>query len=191
MKAVQDYYTAASNSTETGDKYKRQIMKYKKVSIGICISLLLMISIYVYYTIIIKIRPFPEDGDMSLSGCYVTKCYDVEWDDSWIINWIYYYPSFVKVFDAKTKKCIYTSDMMEFVYLRCLNLQILQVMDFMILELNVIKSLFPLKNFLQIFDGVHYSKENIKNISKLLSCKKYIYQDEEYFSNTILLFATY
>jgi len=85
-------------------------MKYKKVSIGICISLLLMISIYVYYTIIIKIRPFPEDGDMSLSGCYVTKCYDVEWDDSWIINWIYYYPSFVKVFDAKTKKCIYTSD---------------------------------------------------------------------------------
>ena len=91
----------------------------RKTKFCICIAVLLaiFIYIYVYYTVIIKIRPFPEDGDVSVSGCYVTKLYAVTWDDSKIVNWIYYYPAFIKVFDAKTKKCVYTSDIYDDIYL--------------------------------------------------------------------------
>lgn len=78
---------------------------------------IIMCSAYVYYGIIIKIRDFPEDGDVSLSGCYVTKGYIIDFDESMLLNFIYKDPGFIKVFDAKTKKCIYTSDIYDFIYL--------------------------------------------------------------------------
>lgn len=73
------------------------------------------LAAYIYYVHIIKIRPFPEAGDISLSGCYVAEVYSIDrtpfrWDGSLLLNHIYHYPAFIKIFDAKTKKCLYTSD---------------------------------------------------------------------------------
>ena len=90
----------------------------RKTKYCICIAVLLAISIYiyVYYTVIIKMRLFPENGDVSLSGCYVTELYFIG-SESPFVEDIYYYPGFVKVFDAKTKKCLYTSDIYDIDYL--------------------------------------------------------------------------
>lgn len=79
-------------------------------------SIILCIA-YVYYGIIIKIRDFPEDGEVSLSGCYVTKGYSIDWNESTLLNFIYREPRFIKVFDAKNKKCIYTSNIYDGIYL--------------------------------------------------------------------------
>lgn len=84
--------------------------KYFIVGIMLCICLAVSIPLYIYYTITIKERPFPENGILSPSGCYVTNIYFIPQKDSYIINIIYYYPAFIKVFDAKTKECLYTSD---------------------------------------------------------------------------------
>lgn len=72
--------------------------------------LILYISLYIYYTDTIKIKAFPEDGKLSPSGCYITKLYFISQKDSYIIDYLYYMPSFIKVFDAKTKECLYTSN---------------------------------------------------------------------------------
>ena len=85
------------------------------------ISIILCIA-YVYYGIIIKIRDFPEDGDVSLSGCYVTQLYLIDWDDSTLLNWVYRYPAFVKVFDLRTKSCVYTSNIYDLDFLTPLTL---------------------------------------------------------------------
>lgn len=77
----------------------------------LCAGVGISITLYVYYTIIIKIRPFPEDGILSASGCYVTRMYNIPRKYSIIINYIYSgNAAFVKVFEAKTKQCVYTSN---------------------------------------------------------------------------------
>lgn len=70
---------------------------------------MIVIFLYVYYGYIFKIRAYPEDGDLSLSGCYMTEIYYIGWNDSHFLNIIYNQPVFVKAFDVKTKKCTYTS----------------------------------------------------------------------------------
>lgn len=77
-------------------------------------SIILCIA-YVYYGIIIKIRDFPEDGEVSLSDCYVIKGYSIDWNER--LNFIYREPRFIKVFDAKNKKCIYASNIYDGIYL--------------------------------------------------------------------------
>lgn len=70
---------------------------------------ILITSLYVYYGYIFKIKPYPQDGDLSLSGCYMTEIYYISWDDSCFLNIVYNQPVFVKLFDTKTKQCLYTS----------------------------------------------------------------------------------
>lgn len=79
--------------------------------------ILLYISFYKYYTDTIKQRPFPEDGRLSPSGCYVTKRYYIEQEDSFIIALLYNTPAFIKVFDDRTKQCVYTSNIYPAEYL--------------------------------------------------------------------------
>lgn len=83
----------------------------KRRFILLCVGLVLCITAYLYHTILIKIRPFPEDGRLSPSGCYVTKMYYIDQLDDFIIDYNYSgMAAFLKVFDAKTKKCVYTSN---------------------------------------------------------------------------------
>lgn len=91
------------------------------VCIIILIAIVFCIS-YIYYGIIIKIRDFPDDGDISLSGCYVTRLYSIDWNNSTLLNWIYRYPAFVKVFDLRTKSCVYTSNINDLDFLTPLTL---------------------------------------------------------------------
>lgn len=77
-------------------------------------SIILCIA-YVYYGIIIKIRDFSEDGEVSLSDCYVIKGYSIDWNER--LNFIYIEPRFIKVFDAKNKKWIYASNIYDGIYL--------------------------------------------------------------------------
>lgn len=89
----------------------------QKIRIKYVIILCICIFIYIYYAIIIKIRPFPENGDISPSGCYVTNLYMISQNESFILNLFYQYPAFVKIFDASTNKCLYTSDIYSLEYL--------------------------------------------------------------------------
>lgn len=94
-------------------RIKNLLATYRKHAIILCIC----IFIYIYYATIIKIRPFPDHGELSLSGCYVTNLYLISEDDSFILSLFYQSPAFVKIFDAKTKKCLYTSDLYSLEYL--------------------------------------------------------------------------
>lgn len=84
--------------------------KYDCLTCSLALISIILFTSYVYYGIIIKIRDFPEDDDVSLSGCYVTQLYSIDWDDSTLLNWVYRYPAFVKVFDLRTKSCFYTTN---------------------------------------------------------------------------------
>lgn len=90
---------------------KRISARKKRLFILLCVGVVIPIILYVYYTIIIKIRPFPEDGRLSPSGCYVTRIYSISQKHSFIIDYNYSgMAAFVKVFDAKTKQCVYNSN---------------------------------------------------------------------------------
>lgn len=69
--------------------------------------LLMPVLAYVYYGHLIKIRDFPEkpSGD---SACYVYKTYREY--NSIFLSMFYEDPAFYKVFDKKSRRCLYTSN---------------------------------------------------------------------------------
>ena len=71
-------------------------------------TLLMPVLAYIYYGYLFKIRDFPEvpSGE---SACYVYKIY-YEGYDSIFLSMMYEDPAFYKIFDKKSKKCLYTSN---------------------------------------------------------------------------------
>ena len=75
-----------------------------------CLLFVLLVPVlaYIYYGYLFKIRDFPEEPSGE-SACYVYKIY-YEGYDSIFLSMSYEDPAFYKIFDKKSKRCLYTSN---------------------------------------------------------------------------------
>lgn len=74
--------------------------------------LFFLVFCYCHYAFFIKMREYPEENCFTLeSPCYMAKFCRIT--RSFFLNLVYDQPSFYKIFDKKTQKPLYTSNIFD------------------------------------------------------------------------------